>query len=250
MMGKTSKKLVAFDLDGTLADSKSPVPPEIIEMLQRLLRGYEVAIISGGALVQFEQQLFSSNWNNKFNSRLHILPTCGAQYYIYTGGQWVPVYKENFTEAEAKKIMSYLDWVIEERNLDDLSIRGPQVENRGAQITFSALGQDAPLFEKLQYDPNGEERKAIKKILDFVLPEFEIRVGGSTSIDITKRGRDKAFGMRNLLEYLHLTPADAIFFGDKLQEGGNDYPVIATGIECIEVENWKDTLRKIEGEKL
>ena len=51
------KKLVIFDLDGTLAESKSPVDAEMAELLRGLLAVAKVAIISGGDWPQFEKHV-------------------------------------------------------------------------------------------------------------------------------------------------------------------------------------------------
>ena len=73
------------------------------------------------------------------------------------------------------------------------------------------------------------------------LTDYEIRIGGSTSIDITKPGIDKAYGMEKLMAALEIGKDDILFVGDKLDEGGNDYPVKAMGIDTIAVEGWEDT---------
>jgi HAD superfamily hydrolase (TIGR01484 family) len=123
---------------------------------------------------------------------------------------------------------------------------GEVAEDRGSQVTFSMCGQDAPLRIKQRYDPDGFRRRKIIGWMVATLPDYEIRMGGTTSIDVTKKGLDKEYGVNRLLEYLNLKPEDAIFFGDALYEGGNDEPVKRTGVECIEVSGPEDTLQKIK----
>ena len=101
---------------------------------------------------------------------------------------------------------------------------GKVIEDRGSQITFSALGQQAPLEEKNKWDPDYAKRKKIKAILDTIIPEFSVRMGGSTSIDVTKPGIDKAYGIRKLRDLLGISLKEMIFIGDALFVGGNDYP--------------------------
>jgi phosphomannomutase len=55
------KKLIVFDLDGTLAESKSSVDAEMSELLHELLAIVKVAVISGGDWSQFEKQLLSKS---------------------------------------------------------------------------------------------------------------------------------------------------------------------------------------------
>ena len=120
------------------------------------------------------------------------------------------------------------------------------IEDRESQITYSALGQEAPLAEKKGWDPDFSKRKAIKALLDVPLADFSVRLGGSTSIDITLPGIDKAYGMRKLQEVLGIATHDMLFIGDALFPGGNDYPARETGATCIQVRDPEETKRVIE----
>jgi hydroxymethylpyrimidine pyrophosphatase-like HAD family hydrolase len=77
------------------------------------------------------------------------------------------------------------------------------------------------------------------------LPDLEVKSGGSTSIDVTRRGIDKAYGARKLMSALGLTEREILFFGDRLEPGGNDYPIKAMGIDCIEVRGGNGTISKV-----
>jgi hypothetical protein len=123
---------------------------------------------------------------------------------------------------------------------------GEQIEDRGSQITFSALGQHAPLEEKDKWDPDIGKRKKIKAVLDGLIPEFSVRIGGSTSIDITKPGIDKAYGIRKLRDLLSISLEEMIYIGDALYVGGNDYPAKEVGVDCIPVKDPEDTKRVIQ----
>ena len=114
---------------------------------------------------------------------------------------------------------------------------GPQIEDRQTQITFSALGQNAPIEEKRLFDPDFEKRKLMKRELEKLIPEFEIRLGGMTSIDITRKGIDKSYGIRKIAEQLKYKIDDMLYIGDSLFEDGNDYAAIGTGIDCVQVHS-------------
>jgi len=79
------------------------------------------------------------------------------------------------------------------------------------------------------------------------LPDLEVRSGGSTSIDVTRKGIDKAYGMRKLIDFLELSKDEVLFVGDRLDEGGNDYPVKAMGIDTVAVTRWQDTAEFVLG---
>jgi len=244
------KKVIAFDLDGTLAESKAALEDRMGELLNQLLDTFHVCVISGGKFAQFEKQLLSNLKAEPMKlEKLHLMPTCGTRYLVYNvaKGQWQQVYAEDFTEVEKKQIIAALN-----QGVDALGYRaqrpwGELIEDRGSQITFSALGQEAPVKDKEEWDPRGSKKEKLRDYVAERIPQFEVRSGGSTSIDVTKLGIDKAYGMKKLMEILDVSKSEILFLGDRLNEGGNDYPVKAMGIDSIEVSSWKDTALAITG---
>lgn len=239
------KKLVVFDLDGTLAESKSAIDEEMSGLLYSLLLVARVAIISGGAWPQFEKQVLAHLPTDQRLQRLSILPTCGTQFYEYNSS-WQQLYAENFTAEEKKKIIDALSSVVEKLGYTPPQIWGSQIEDRGSQITFSALGQEAPLEEKKKWDPDFAKRQQMKALLANIIPEFAINLGGTTSVDITKPGIDKAYGIGKLRDILHVSIEEMLFAGDAIFPGGNDYPAKTAGVDCIKVRDPNETKRVIE----
>ena len=239
------KKLIVFDLDGTLAGSKSPLDSEMSGLLHDLLLIVKVAVISGGDWPQFEKQLLSNFPHDERLANLSLLPTCGTKFYRYDSAAWKKIYSEDLTAEERDKILSSLTKAIISADFKTDKLRGEQIEDRGSQITFSALGQKAPLEEKNKWDPDFSKRKKIKAILDTLVPEFSVRIGGSTSIDITKPGIDKAYGIRKLRDLLGISLKEMIYIGDALYVGGNDYPAKEAGVDCISVKDPNETKRVI-----
>ncbi|MEO5909898.1 MAG: HAD-IIB family hydrolase [Pelobium sp.] len=239
------KKLIIFDLDGTLAESKSAIDEEMAGYLTALLRVTHVAIISGGDWPQFEKQVLDHLPKKDLQRKLSILPTCGTKFYQYNKG-WKQLYAENFTDDEKKKIIDNLNKAVKDAGLNVNKTWGDQIEDRGSQITFSALGQKAPIEEKKDWDNDFSKRKKIKMTLDESLQKFSITMGGTTSVDITKPGIDKAYGIHKLEEVLSTKISEMIFVGDALFEGGNDHPAVKTGVTCIQVNNPEETKKVIE----
>jgi phosphomannomutase len=239
------KKLIVFDLDGTLAGSKSPLDSEMSGLLHDLLLIVKVAVISGGDWPQFEKQLLSNLPHDDRLANLSLLPTCGTKFYRYDSAAWKKIYSEDLTAEERDKILSSLTKAIISADFKTDKLRGEQIEDRGSQITFSALGQKAPLEEKNKWDPDFSKRKKIKAILDTLVPEFSVRIGGSTSIDITKPCIDKAYGIRKLRDLLGISLKEMIYIGDALYVGGNDYPAKEAGVDCISVKDPNETKRVI-----
>jgi phosphomannomutase len=239
------KKLLVFDLDGTLAESKSAIDTEMAALLQDLLGVVKVAAISGGDWPQFEKQLLSNLSHDKLLATLSLLPTCGTKFYQYTG-EWKKLYSEDFTANEKEQIISSLKKAIGEAGLKVEKTWGEIIEDRGSQITYSALGQQAPLEEKKKWDPDFTKRKKIKEILDPLIPGFTVRLGGETSIDVTKPGIDKAYGIRKLRDLLGISLKEMIFIGDALFPGGNDYPAEQAGVVSVGVKGPHETKRVIQ----
>lgn len=250
------RKVIAFDLDGTLAPSKSPLPDRMAEMLEQLLDQYHVCVISGGKFGQFEKQLLNNLKASPANlERLHIMPTCGTRYLKYNIAkrEWETVYAEDFTESEKKKIIEVLNKVVDDLGYREKEVYGETIEDRGSQITFSSLGQDIVdhlgaegVKRKEAWDPDNKKKNHIREVASELLPEFEVRAGGVTSIDITKPGIDKAYGMRKLMDMLEISKEEIFFIGDRIMEGGNDYPVKAMGIDTIQISKWEETALVVE----
>ena len=239
------KKLIVFDLDGTLAPSKSSLDAEMASLLHDLLGVAKVAIISGGAWLQFEKQVLANLQQDETLARLSILPTCGTQFYQYTG-QWKRLYEEDFTAEEKAKISDSLNKAVGSSGFQAEKTWGETIEDRGSQFTYSALGQQAPLEEKVKWDADFGKRKKIKTILDALIPEFSVRLGGATSIDVTKPGIDKAYGIRKLRDILGISLQEMIYVGDALFVGGNDFPAEQAGVISIPVRGPAETKRVIE----
>jgi HAD superfamily hydrolase (TIGR01484 family) len=239
------KKLVVFDLDGTLAPSKSSLDPEMAALLHDLLGVVRVAVISGGAWLQFERQVPSKLAQDERLEKLSILPTCGTQFFEYAG-QWKRLYEEDFTPDEKEKIVRSLSNAVGTAGYQVEKTWGETIEDRGSQITYSALGQQAPLEDKVKWDADFAKRKKIKAILDTLIPEFSVRLGGATSIDVTKPGIDKAYGIKKLRETLGIEVNEMIYVGDALFPGGNDYPAKQAGVISIPVRGPDDTKLVIE----
>ena len=240
------KRLIVFDLDGTLAESKSSLDAEMSTLLHELLDIIKVAVISGGNWPQFEKQLLSNLPHDENLENLFLLPTCGTKFYKYVSGDWEKIYSEDFTDAEKKKIIGSLTKAIEETGFKEKKVWGEVIEDRGSQITYSALGQQAPLEEKKKWDADFAKRKKIKAILNKIIPEFSVHLGGKTSIDVTKPGIDKAYGIKKLKDNLGIAIQDMIFIGDAIFPGGNDYPAKEAGALSIKVRDPNETKRVIE----
>jgi HAD superfamily hydrolase (TIGR01484 family) len=240
-------RVLTFDLDDTLAVSKSRIDPRMADLLARLLDRVDVCIISGGRFEQFDAQVLQHlTLDERARDRLHLMPTCGTRYYRWGEGAWREKYAEDLSAEDRQRVIEVLTEGAHQLGLWEAQPWGDIIEDRGSQITFSALGQSAPPEAKYAWDPDGSKKRGLRDYAAARLPDLEVRGGGSTSVDVTRKGIDKAYGLGKLLEVLGLTVDDVLFVGDRLDEGGNDYPVKAMGVPCVAVHRWEDTAEFLE----
>ncbi len=243
------RKLIAFDLDGTLAVSKSPVSDRMALQLRRLLESHDVCVISGGAYPQFKTQLVDRlGACPAALARLHLMPVSGTSYYRFDPDKtsWVLQYEEAIDPATRTRIQAVLAEEAQAHSLWEAHPAGEIIEDRISQVTFSALGQHATPEAKEAWDPDDSKKFLLRDAVAAKLPGLQVKVGGSTSIDVTNAGVDKGYGIRKLMGILGLSMNDILFFGDKLEEGGNDYPVKAIGVDTIAVAGWEQTAVAVE----
>ncbi|MBI2004807.1 HAD-IIB family hydrolase [Patescibacteria group bacterium] len=232
-------KLVVFDLDGTLVESKQPMSAQMGELVGELLQMMPVAVMSGAAFHQFERQFLPALPEQARFERLYLFPTNAAVCYIHKDGGWQTAYDHSLTIIEKSRILQALKEARAETGLAVVPEYNPkwgeQEEDRGTQITFSALGQRAPVGEKKRWDPTKEKRLPLYKALVRRLPDFSVGLNATTSIDITRKGISKAYGVRRLIEMTDISVSEMLYIGDALKEGGNDAVVKETGIRTQEV---------------
>lgn len=237
------KKVLIFDLDGTLAESKQPLGAEMATLLMKLIdTGHNVAVMSGGSFTQYKEQFLSQlHFSPEQYTNLFLLPTSGAAMYRYHNGTWQEVYTRTLARNESEQIIQTLHTAaLATGNMPEKTY-GEMIEDRGSQISYSALGQHAPLEEKSVWDSNQAKRREIVLYFSKLLPQYTVHIGGMTSIDITEKGIDKTYGIKQLATIIAIPIADMVFIGDALYPGGNDEPAKASGIECISVSSVTET---------
>jgi len=243
-------KLVAFDLDGTLAESKQPMALDMGEALGELLEKIPVAVLSGASFAQFETQFLPAMPDSVHFDHLYLFPMNAARCYVWKDGQWQMQYDHSFSDVERARIMQALHEAMEETGFAEEPPRpqewGERIEDRGAQITFSGLGQKAPVEEKKKWDPTKAKRRPLFEALLRRLSDFSIGLNATTSIDITHKGINKAYGIHQLIKLTDISVSEMLYIGDALREGGNDSIVKDTGIKTQEVFGPQETLTLIK----
>ncbi|MBI2037244.1 MAG: HAD-IIB family hydrolase, partial [Candidatus Liptonbacteria bacterium] len=249
------KKLIIFDLDGTLTESKSDMDAEMSRLLCALLAKKPVAVIGGGKYELFQRQLLKKlRCPGSRLRRLYLFPTTSTAFYRYGTRGWRRVYVHTLSRGTRLRISSAFRKVL--RELDYVSpakLYGNVIEDRGTQVTFSALGQDivrvlgerGVRLKKEWKRKNTALKMKIARRVQRELPDLEVRAAGYTSIDVTQKGIDKAYGIRQIRTHLNVPVRDMLFVGDALEPGGNDYAARRTGVRCIPVSGPRATKKLI-----
>lgn len=250
------KKVLAFDIDQTLNVAKTPIPPEIADVLVKCLNYFEICPISGQKfeqfLIQIVDKLKEAGATEEQLTHLHLFAAQGTQYYRYGTDRhdWEQVYNYPLKEEEVVKITTELEKAARALGYweeDKLKPGDEIIENRLSQVTFSALGQAAGTEEKYAWDPDMKKREQIVEKCKAELPDFLYEIGGTTSINVAAPGMNKEFGMTHLLEELQVAKDEVLYFGDMTQPGGNDYPVVQMSFDVITVRSHEDTLYALRG---
>jgi HAD superfamily hydrolase (TIGR01484 family) len=245
-----SVRLVVFDLDGTLAESKSDVMPAMAASLARLLAKKKVAVIGGGTWRQFRRQLVGHlHCSPELLKNLFLFPTTATAFYRYDRG-WKNVYARALSPSKKAKIRRALRDVFRDIGyVPPQKTYGVLLEDRGSQMSYSFLGQSVVAMlgakgvrlKKEWTARNTPLKLRIARMLQARLPELEVHAAGFTTIDIVTRGIDKAYGVRQIERYLRIPIKDMVFIGDALFPGGNDAAAKKTGVRAIPTKGPKET---------
>lgn len=239
-------KIVIFDVDGTLAESFQPPKDSTVALLYHLLDRVPIAIMSGAGFDRISHDFLTKLEKSPHISNLYVLPNSSTQAYTWQGA-WNEEYNFVMADEERSRIKKILDDLADSVQLvREAPAYGPRIADRGAQIAYTVVGLDAPQEIKMAWDPDATKRRLILQYLSPRLPQYDIRTGGASTIDITAKGMNKAYGVKWLSEKLHVQPKDMLYIGDALYEGGNDAVVIPTGVQTQPVTSPLDTERIIE----
>tara|TARA_Y100000310_G_scaffold345402_1_gene464506 strand:- start:14698 stop:16188 length:1491 start_codon:yes stop_codon:yes gene_type:complete len=239
----SNKKIIIADVDETICETCQVVSNEMAQQINNMIEsGYEFAFISG-TKVEDLQKMISSKVNNKH----HILGTTGTNYTYMKDGMGKLVYNLNFDPQEKEEIIVALQKAIDNFNIESMTTKEDQLQDRDSQITLSAIGRNAPIDLKKEYDPDGSKRQIWKEFLKEHLDpnKYDIKIGGTTSLDVTKKGLDKEWGIKEFANHHGFELHNILFFGDKIYPDGNDFPATRI-VDCISVKNPEETLEMLK----
>lgn len=241
-----SPRAVLFDLDDTLAESFQPPLPSTIERLRLLLEKIPVAIITAAGFPRIERDFLTHLADSPHIDRFTVFANSSAECFVWQGG-WTLLYDFELTDAERARISAIITESVKATGIQAGQTKyEPKIIDRRVQIAYAAIGLTASEADKNSWDPDQSKRRLLKSEIEKRLPGFEVLIGGKTTIDITRTGVDKSYGVRYFAERQKCEPEDMLYVGDALYEGGNDAVVIATGVRTRQVSSPLETERVID----
>ncbi len=236
-------RVLACDIDGTLAYSDTEISGEMLEAISKLQEKYIFVTIGNSNFNRLYWQ-FIKKYSEVVGNDMYFFPLGGLEGYMINKDGLIKIYSNDFSLEEKYELINVLSDLIREENIVPETY--DQIEDRGSMICLAPIGNKAKKESKKSYDVDKKKRIRLIEILKEKLGDekYDFKIGGTTHIDITKKGFTKAYGVRRIKEILNCEFDEILFFGDDLQEGGNDFPVKEHLKNLVEVDNPEETLEK------
>lgn len=222
-----------FDVDGTLTPSRQVIDPEFKEFFKTFIQDNKVWLVTGSDYAKTVEQL-----GEDICESVVTVYNCSGNDVWFKGKR---VNSKPFTAP--KELYDYMyGWL----QTSSFPLRtGNHIEERMGTINFSIIGRNATLLERKMYikhDLENRERESIAFQINLDFPNITATVGGETGVDIYRKGGDKS----QILDDFNKND-DIYFFGDKIEQGGNDWPLAAklNHKKCYNVKNWHDTWERL-----
>lgn len=231
-------KLIAFDLDGTLTQHKTPLCPEYREILFKLKEKYMLVMVGAGQAQRIFEQM------QKFP--IDVIGNYGMQYarYNYDTEDLETVYdiSEECNREECEKKVTFLR---EKYGFTNFS--GDSVEyHPSGCVTFPILGTKAKQSDKLAFDPDRSKRRAFYQEVAELFNQYNVFVGGSSSFDMAPTPYNKYYALDKYCKEKGVMHSEVIFVGDDYGLGGNDESVYNSDFGFITIDNYKEFGDKIK----
>ncbi|CAE6508780.1 unnamed protein product [Rhizoctonia solani] len=218
------KKLVLFDVDGTLTPARQSASPEMIEVLRQVRKKVVIGFVGGSDFAKISEQLsvggsnVVDDFDYAFAENGLTAYKCGKQLASQSFIKWVG-------EEKYKKLVNFILHYL--ADIDIPIKRGTFVEFRNGMINVSPIGRNASVQERHDFEKHDKEHGIRKKFVATLKENFSdygltFSIGGQISFDVFPAGWDKTYALRHVegegFEEIH-------FFGDKTYQGGNDYEI-------------------------
>lgn len=231
-MDKNKIKLIAFDLDGTLTQHKSPLGEENRKVLEELSKKYKLLMAGAGICNRIFNQM------GKFP--IDIIGNYGMQYAEYneqTGE--LDIVRNDVAPIDRESVDKRVTAMREKYGFTDFA--GDNVEYHASGcVTFPILGTTAKIEDKLAFDPDRSKRRAIYEDIKATFSDYTVFVGGSSSFDMAPAPFNKAYALAKYCEERGIAHDEVVYVGDDYGPGGNDESVYLSDFNFLTIDNYLD----------
>ena len=226
-------KLVAFDLDGTLTQHKSPLEAKTRKMLESLSKKYKLLMVGAGAC----RRIF----NQMEGFPIDIIGNYGLQYAIYNEStKDIEIAKESVLPCDKDSVSERVEALRQKYGMTKYWGESVEFHASGA-VTIPCIGTKAPIEEKLAYDPTRKKRRAIYEDVKQIFSEYTVFVGGSSSFDMVPAPYDKYYALDLYCRENGLDHENVLYVGDDYGNGGNDEAVFKSDFPTVAIDDYTKT---------
>ncbi len=237
-MDASKIKLVAFDLDGTLTQHKTPLSPEHRAVLEQLAAKYKLLMVGAGMCHRIFDQLG--------HFPIDILGNYGLQYAKYNPDtKDIEIVRNSVFPCDKESVEKRVTAMREKYGFTEY--RGKNVEYHASGcVTFPILGTEAIQEDKLAFDPDRSKRRAIYDDIKEVFSDYIVFVGGSSSFDMAPAPHNKAYALAEYCKEHGIKHDEVVFVGDDYGPGGNDESVYLADFNFITIDNYLDFPERVK----
>ena len=218
------KKLICFDLDGTLTQHRSPLDDKNRAVLDRLGKKYKLLMVGAGGAERI--------YNQMEGYPIDILGNYGMQESKIIDGKFVMV-RNVITEVDKDFFTKQVTYLRQKYGYTEF--KGESVEfHPSGMVTFPMLGTKADINDKVAFDPTRAKRRVLyPEVLEIFGDQFTVYIGGSSSFDFSKKEFNKYDAIMRYAEENGYEKDEILYVGDDFGDGGGDSHVRLGGMDYV-----------------
>ena len=231
-----NKRLICFDLDGTLTQHRSMMEKESRAVLDALQGKYKVIMVGAGAAERIHRQMGEYP--------IDIIANYGMQESKMLNGKFTIV-REIVSEPNKEYFVKTIEYLREKYGYTDY--KGESVEfHATGMVTFPLLGTKADIADKIAFDPTREKRKVLYAEVLELFPDYTVYIGGSSSFDFTEKQYNKYDAIMRYASENGYSKEEILYVGDDFGDGGGDSHIRLGGMDYIEITDYRKLKEKLQ----
>lgn len=230
------KKLICFDLDGTLTEHRTPIEDRVLKFLDRLKNKYKLLMVGAGAAERIYKQMREYP--------IDILGNYGMQQTKVVDGKFIVVRKDTM-QPNKEYFLEKAQYLREKYGYTKYA--GDSVEfHQTGMVTFPLLGTKVDIKDKLIFDPTREKRRKMYSEVVELFQDYTVYIGGSSSFDFSAKKYNKYDAIITYAKENSFNREEILFVGDDFDDGGGDSHIRIFGLDYINIEDYRTVIDKLK----